>query len=129
MALCSNVSSSGILKVKNRGGLTIPSNDVVYLCKMGEKILRQTQLLNVKNLLNRLVTLSMQDIKSDIFMQLYELVANCPPIDNHVHQLKKAVLYEYFKVRLHHEARLHTEKLHDARVRSFHTKIILFKNQ
>ncbi|GBO03047.1 DNA transposase THAP9 [Araneus ventricosus] len=126
-------SPSNLLLIKNRGGLNLPSDDITNLCKLGEKVFRifnAAGKLTVRNVMHRLILYTLNDIMSkgmDIFPSLIKHSVDHAPQDNHRIFLIKAVLFEYFKLRLCHAGKTETEKLQANKTRSLNLKSTLFK--
>ncbi|KAG8178274.1 hypothetical protein JTE90_015685 [Oedothorax gibbosus] len=121
--------SSPLLKLKNCGGLNLPSDDVTSVCKLAEKIFRIADAsgkLGIRNIMHRLITDALSDISSRrldfFFASLRKHSLHHAPQDNHRLFLIKAVLFEYFKIRLCHAGKMETEKLQANKSRSINLK-------
>lgn len=95
-----------LLDIKNKGGLVKPTKDVVYICKIAEKIFRTFQhtLPSIKNNIIEYLTIkatSKLEIQN-IFPEISEHILDQSPLDNHLLQIIKFILQYYFKVRLYH---------------------------
>lgn len=120
-----------LIDIKNRGGLTKPSIDVVNLCEIAEKnfILWITQAIkNQKNVIQFLIIKCMSSININLyFINLNKHIYSQSPINNHLLQIIKLILKYYNTIRLHHyNKELVGSKM---RIRSKLTKLITFKNQ
>jgi len=112
---------------KCRGGLVTPSSDVICICKVAERVLRNTpNIFSMKNaiptLILRVKNLLLQETFSNIehmFDQLF--------LSDHRSHLVVAILTQYFKVRLYHEGTSRQDCID--RIRTFHNKLVLFANQ
>lgn len=114
--------------VKDRNGLLSLSADVINICKTAEKVLRGTKhLLSTKNILLKLIISAKHLLlSSDLFTKLNVLIETSV-IDNHRNELLSNILKKYFHIRLHHESRTLTDNV--KRIRSFHNRLVIFKNQ
>jgi len=119
------------LDIKNRGGLTKPSNDVIHICKIAEKTFT-SRLFDVpkhmENPVNFLIVKSMAHINiKNVFNCLNDHIITQSSINNHLLQIVKLIIKKYIVIRLHH----HNKELSQpkTRIRSHLTKVILFKNQ
>lgn len=113
---------------KGYGNLISASTDVIRICKIAEKTMRQYKHnLNTRNILQHMCNTAPHLLPiSDLFLN-NEHMFDQVPLADHRNQLIRLILYQYFKIRLHHE----TSSLQDSlvRIRSKNTKLILFKNQ
>jgi len=128
-----SLKHSYFLKRKNNGGLYLPSQSLVQICRETEKGLRgltsEGKPPKGKEILQLQcnVVMSMQD--HNIFPELAEhLVDNVYP-ENHLVMLIKCIVKMYIKVRCHHLANMHNCSLHANIIRQQLTKSILFQNQ
>lgn len=123
---------SFLSRQKCTGGLINPATDVVKICKTGERHFRVMQAsgkLKNRNIMQQLLIQTIQDISSSIFYSLNEHSFDQSPLENHRLTLIKAVLFEYFKVRLYHVGKQITEKLQLNKVRNINNKTTLFLGQ
>lgn len=122
-----DVDDSKLIKIKNRGGLTIPQLDIVNICKTAEQILWSSD-ISKPNFYNRLLARIMrQFVDKPIFRNMGHPnhIVEC----EHSITLTKAILNIYLKVRLHHIARQHNVNSKKKFLRSKCTKLIHFTNQ
>lgn len=122
--LIKNPAASPLLLKKNRGGLKIPGNDVVRICRLGEKSFRRLQAenkLKLKHAMQISINYSIAQIESNIFPNL-EHIINQIPLENHRTFLIKAILFEYLKIRFYHFGKIATETLQQKKVRSINSK-------
>jgi len=109
-------------------GLILPNDDVIIICKTTEKVLRSTpNVFCTKNVLGKLMIHAKKlllpfNIFSKMDMFLEETI-----FDNHKLNLINQILNKYFKIRLHHEVKSSQDLVQ--RVRTFHNRMVLFKNQ
>lgn len=103
-----------LIGCKDRGGLIVPSHDVVKLCIMCDsvKMYKNTgKFTTAKNLLDLLIlTVKTKCIGTNLFSE--EHYYDQEPENNHVILLMKAVCKKYFTVRLHHYSKNLNESLH-----------------
>lgn len=134
VALLSEDKFTGLITHKDRGGLHYPSRDVILLCEYAEKILRASikikgtsYLASKKAIAHMIKAVLKKNLGSKIFHSLNDHLKDQNPMDNHLVLLIKAVAMKYLDIRIHHLIKTISQK--DDRVRSFHTKLILFKGQ
>jgi len=120
-----------LIRVKSRGGLIQPSQDVVVLCKTAEHIFKsyQHKLSDIpNNPINYLITKAMSKIQIyKMFNCISDHILNQSPLNNHLLQIIHLTFKTYFTVRLHHSNNTISEP--KQRIRSFLTKTVHFKNQ
>lgn len=117
-----------LLQRKNRGGLCLPSPDVIIICKNAEKSLRlynKDRLFQTKNILNILINQALCSLPSDIFNMNDHLYDQLPSSD-HRSQLMKLILKTFFNMRMKHESKTFTNF---KRIRMRNNKLTLFQNQ
>lgn len=107
---------------KNRGGLELPSKDLVEICTIGEKSFKLFKSnLFQKNSFEKIILYSMRLIPPTlVFENMNEHIMNQYPFDNHQTTLIKSILFEYLKIRFHRTASIETEKLRENFKRSIH---------
>jgi len=67
-SLESKENYSLLLKIKNRGGLLLPSPEVITICKVAERVIRQYKdLFKIKNLMASLIHCAKKLLPDDIF--------------------------------------------------------------
>lgn len=116
-------------KMKNRGPFIAPSKDVISICKVSERIIRQYS-----------HTLFSRNIKTIIMNKIFNQIGNpfdneimnehvlCQQIfDNHRSQLCKYIIELYVNIKLFDETKKMSQK--DSYLRAKYTKLILFNNQ
>jgi len=82
-----------LIDIKNRGGLTKPSEGVIKLCEIAEKIFMSRITLNShKNPIDFLVVKVMSNINiNEYFKSLSNHIYTQSPINNHLLQLFKII--------------------------------------
>lgn len=127
-ALETNESSSALIIRKNRGGLIKPNKNVIEICKIAERIIREYQDIDKSNVVSKITLNCMKKINiSKYFQQLTYHFFEQEPLNNHLLQLIKIILNTYITLRLHH-INSSTNAI-DQKIRNFYTKLILFKHQ
>jgi hypothetical protein len=122
-----------LLELKNKGGLSIPSEGVLKVCHTAEKAIRYYSNIShasnniTTDVLNNHVLLNIG--ATDVFNLGTHIVDTQNGIDNHHFTLLRLVLSKYLTLRQHHIAKLHTLKLQGCDVRHTLTKTVLFKGQ
>lgn len=112
---------SSLQKIKNRDKLISASADVIEICLIAERTLRETEIFKIENVKNVLIEKTMQRIP------LYILSNNENCSRNHQKLLTKKILNKFLDVRLNHESTYNFPE--EIRIRAKNTKIVLFKNQ
>jgi hypothetical protein len=116
------------LDPKNRGGLIKPSHDVVQICKIAECTIRYFQAIDKSNFINKITLEAMKNINIEkYFTNLSLHIIDQEPLNNHVLQLIKITINIYCKLCLHH-INSSTNDI-DYKIRSYYTKLIVFKHQ
>jgi len=125
-----NTESVSLINIKSRGGLLNPSVDVIYLCKVAERIFNSYKSLipTKPNIINYLIIKASSQINlKNIFIVLADHFLNQNPLDNHLLKLTHLIFKTYFRIRINHFTL--SESQPKERIRSFLTKTIHFKNQ
>lgn len=120
-----------LISLKNNGGLTYPSQDVVRVCETTEKILKTYLIKNEGKLKSHQKNLWIYFVLKaflgvDIFANLRVHQFDMAPINNHVVDLIKAVAEKYIDVRLYYISKIINCK---PSKRQVFNKITLFKGQ
>ncbi|KAB0798505.1 hypothetical protein PPYR_09498 [Photinus pyralis] len=129
--IVSKDSSSLLINIKDRGGLTKASKDVHRLCLLCERVCRQTEAcIFVKN--NIKLYLACQTkflVDSNIFSSfaMQQHMLNQTVLNNHRNQLIDVIIQTYINIRLHYFAKLASER--ENRIRKFYNHLTLFKNE
>jgi hypothetical protein len=114
---------------KNRGGLVRLSSHVKKVCAVTEQCLqlvKKTEGLSRTqgNLIQALCSTVLKVVAeqhSFCFNDLDHHDMDCTTLKNHKHVLIKSIALSYLKIRLHHEARIHADKIQVF----IHLKIVL----
>lgn len=139
--LQNNVITSSLIGIKNRAplkttttncqnqmrGLISPSNDVIVICKTAEKVLRSTPNLFTKNVLQKLMIHANKLLLEVKLFSRMDMFMEDKVLSSHKSNLINLILKQYFYIRLHHEAKSSQNAVQ--RIRSFHNRLVLFKNQ
>lgn len=123
-------SSYHLLTLKNNGGLVIPSEGTVRVIRAAEWVIRQASAGR------RSQPIKLQEVlyivrkrigSDDVFLLGEHLTDTQYGIDSHHHTLLTLVVSLFFKLRLHHIAKVATLSLQSDNVRQKLTKTVLFK--
>lgn len=125
-----------LLKLKDKGGLTYPSKDLLKVTELSEKIFRRYMLgtggkpTNRKNA-KEIVLLAILSHTSNLplFENIKDHMFDTEVTDNHLHSLCKSIVNTYIQIRFHHEAKSFTSTIRGPNIRNKLTKVIRFKNQ
>lgn len=106
------------LELKQEGGLTIPSDGVVKICKITERLIREISpdlSLDLNYLLSKNIPLRVAICVAgmagvDLFPSLNEHIFNLPLDNNHINELIKVVAKTYLDIRVHHAAKMENLK-------------------
>jgi len=124
----SESSGSQLLNRKNRGGLVKASNSVIQICRIGERTVREFKQIDKPNTVSKITLSAMKYINMEkYFINLSTHILDQEPLNNHLLQLIKYILNYYITIRLHHINKSTNEI--DDKIRSYYTKLILFKHQ
>ena len=128
--------AADLLVRKNRGGLLMPSADVVLVCKVCERaFITLFQSHNGKPPAGKTVRLTLVNqvmshfITSDVFASLSEHCMDTNPLSDHRVRLMKLICNQYFTVRFFHAGKAYTQSLQGDKVWSLLSKTIIFKGQ
>lgn len=119
-----------LLKLKNNGGLVIPSEGVVKVVRSAESCIRNKMKLN--NAAHHCAFQTVQHYvrmeigSNDVFKLGNHIIATQYGIDNHHFQLISQVVDTFYSLRQHHIAKLHTLMLQEGSFRKKVNKSILF---
>ncbi|CAL1672961.1 unnamed protein product [Lasius platythorax] len=126
-SLTTQTKPSLLQKRKCRGGLLSPNTDLICVCKVAERVLRNSpNIFTLKNVLARLILKAKNALLRDIFLNINHMFDQSPLAD-HRDQLIDAILKRYFSVRMHHEGAARQQNIN--RIRAYHNKLVLFTNQ
>ena len=124
---------SGLLHLKNNGGLVIPSEDVCTILKHCETLLRSS--LNIKHVRRdqweKMTVLKlMSDMPTNLFSSLENhFLATARGIDSHYSTLVRLLCESFLKVRRNHSVFLTNLELHGVSIRQSLNKAVIFRNQ
>ena len=128
-----NDQSYHLLTLKNNGGLVIPSEGTVKVVRAAEWVVRQAagdsrrsqpiKVLEVLHMVRERIG------AEDVFLLGEHINDTRYGIDNHHSTLLSLVVSLFFKLRLHHIAKMTTLSLQKDNVRQKLTKTVLFKGQ
>lgn len=120
-----------LIKLKDRGGLAVPSDGVVAILLVAEKTIRRcmdvTSAMRMCNKNVVIYTLKRQFGVTDVLSLGPHILETQFGIDNHYFHLLKLLAEAYYVLRQRHVARLHNDRLKQNSVRQKLTKLILFK--
>jgi hypothetical protein len=125
-----------LIKLRDNGGLTYPSSDVLKLEEITERVLRRylaacngkpTNRKNTKQLV--LAGVLSHTCNTSLFENLHAHMFDTEVTDNHIHKLCRSIINKYLEVRFHHEAKSFTSEIRGQNIRNKLTKTILLKNQ
>ncbi|KAM7282371.1 hypothetical protein ISCGN_004034 [Ixodes scapularis] len=124
----------GLVLAKDAGGLHSPSQDVLHLCTIAEKVLRRNFDKVAKRGRNWLLKLQTETIgiasKTPLFRRFDHLFL-AQTIDHHSHCaiMMKTMLEYYFKLRIHHMCRQQSAAERGVVLRQLFTKLVIFRGQ
>lgn len=123
-----------LLRLKNRGGLTVPSENVIILCTEAEKYLRKNStntyppehFVNmVKHILTKVRCLVFGDVRDHVAGEDEEIIRE--DHSDHNNTLIKLILEQYYNIIRHHM--LKSKSIKNSYCRRRLTKYILFANE
>lgn len=126
-----------LVKVRDNGGLLIPSGSVLQIVMRAEKLLESFQkcadisrerMLSLRIQAAVLLQLGVERTRP-LFPGSEEHMFLCPGEESHLSQLVKVVVSRYLRIRLYDFAKVRTENLSGLYKRHKLTKVILFSNQ
>ena len=125
-----------LLKLKDKSGLTYPSNDVLKVTEISVRVFRRymstttDKPTNRRNAKQLVLTGVLSHISSlALFQNIKDHMFDTEVMDNHIHTLCKSIVNTCIQIRFHHEAKTFTSTIRGTNVRNQLTKVILFKNQ
>ena len=125
--------TSALLKLKNNGGLVVPSLSVVRIVRHCEIVLRSC--INVKKVVcgqweQMLVSRMLLELPTDLFVDLKDhFIVTSKGIDTHCYIMTKLICESFLKVRRYHTVNLTNLSLAGDSVRHHLNKTVLFKHQ
>lgn len=127
------VPQNTLISIKNQGGLCVASDDVIKLCLVAEKIVRRNFPVGMKAGKNWILKLQHEtmDIIStiSIFQDDHLFTASEFDMESHYSVLIKALLKQFFTIRINHMCKVKGIEQRGEQVRQIFTKMILFKGQ
>lgn len=118
-----------LLCLKDNGGLVIPSEGTVRIIRAAESVIRQASFRQSRPIrLLEVVSMVRSRIGTEDVFQLGEHISDTQyGIDSHHHTLLTLLVSLFFKLRLHHIAKITTLSLQNNSMRQKHNKTVLFK--
>lgn len=120
-----------LIKIKTRGGLIIPSLDVVKICKVTESIFRQ-HLNNMaeRNFVQRMLTYVLRKVGSDVFLSepMRQHTLEQPIMEDHRTELIRLVAELFLQIRMRYEGKVLSQPKSYFR-RKFHKLIHFLESQ
>lgn len=114
-----------LLRLKNKGGLMLPSDGTISVVLAAESFMR-----SVSSPLDTVQLKVLQEIGlKDIFGLGQHILDTAVGIDNHHTSLVRLVVEAFYDLRQHHRAKLHNMQLHEQCIRHRNTKAVLFRGQ
>ena len=102
-----------LLKMKDKGGLTYPSNDVLKVAEISERVFRRY----VSTTSGKVLTGVLGHISSlALFQNIKDHMFDTEVTDNHIHTLCKSIVNTYIQIRFHHEAKTFTSTIRGTNV-------------
>ncbi|XP_061880711.1 uncharacterized protein LOC133659909 [Entelurus aequoreus] len=130
-ASASKDKSYHLLTLRNNGGLVIPSEGTVRVVRAAEWVIRQASADSRRSqpikLLEVLYIVRKRIGSEDVFLLGEHIGDTQYGIDSHHHTLVTLVVSLFFKLRLHHIAKINTLSLQSGNMRQKLTKAVLFK--
>ncbi|CAK1590177.1 unnamed protein product [Parnassius mnemosyne] len=119
------------IKLKDNGGLIIPSADVITICLKAETILKKLfldgKMVKMQTLKDHFLARAMSHfVAKNIFADIQYHQYDQSPLDNHIVQLIKCVLERYMDIRLNYFAKNAIQKV---KKRQFLNKFLHFTGQ
>lgn len=119
------------------GDFLYPSNDVIYICRFCEKVLRVTlaeccisSLSSTCSMQKMMLQVVEAAVERGTFRTLREIhMVDQTPLENHYFHLIKCITQKYLDIRMIHIARTRTEEIHKVRCRQLFTKLTQFKGE
>ena len=127
------LQSYQLIRLKNNGGLVIPSTGVVAIVQLAEKtIQRLMNIHSVKKLCSfpRVLMLVREMVgDQDVLNLSTHIIDTQHGIDNHYTTLMSVIVEAYYNLRQHHIAKMFHVKKQAASIRQKFNKLVLFKGQ
>jgi len=111
--------------MKNQGGLNFASDEVFFIFKCTEKVIRQNGNLFLKNIYSTLVNETLRMLPKTIFDNAHFFEQE--PLLSHRNQLLVLITSKYIDIRLNHEGKIMND--HKERIRMQNNKLTIFRGQ
>jgi hypothetical protein len=120
-----------LLKLKNNGGLVIPSRGVIVIIENAEKAIRQLSMNPMRNckFQNILIFVKKMIRNEDLLGLDQHATESQHEIDNHFFDLLRSIVKAYYDLRHHHIAKMYTVQKLGLSIRHQVNKTVLFKGQ
>jgi hypothetical protein len=123
-----------LINLKSKGGLIVPSQDVIDICLSAENQFRQHVASDCSTFrtydILKLVNLVLNSfVHSNVFSSLSLHVLECDPMQNHVCLLIKCISAKYLQIRYFHAAKIYTSNVQqekNTKSRQVSNKLIIF---
>ena len=128
-------SSHRLIPQKDHGGLNKPSESVVKICTVTEKLIQRMLFVSDQKLpqgpgvLEALAHAVLQEVGNGVFHSLEQHMLEMEPDNNHIFSVIKAVTCAYCNVRMHHLAKQYNIRIKGQFIRKTMTKVIFFSHQ
>jgi hypothetical protein len=126
-----------LINLKTKGGLIVPSQDVVQVCLTCEKFFRRNVTFSESSLskksihdITQSVLNALQD--KECFKCLYKHMFDCEPASNHLVLLLKAIVEKFLQVRYFYAGKQYTARARQKQnkvSRQVNTKLVIFSGQ
>ena len=121
---------------KTNGGLRLPSDGLLKVCKETEKCIMRMLNANGGGLphsagLSNAIAATVLSVcvEKGVFSTLDQHMFDSTPGNNHILSLIKCCSQSYVTIRMHHLSKLTNAKMHDKVIRKQFSKLVLFKHQ
>ena len=134
-ALDGSQPSHGLVLQKDTGGLVKPSESVVAICMLTEKLFQRMLFVNKQRLPQdpgfpgALAHSVLEQTGGSVFRSLEAHMLDTEPDNNHVFSLIKALALAYCKIRMHHLVKQQSTLITGNKIRKTMSKLILFRHQ
>ena len=121
---------------KSNGGLRLPSDGLLKICKETEKCVMRMLNANEGGLphsagLSSAIanTVLQACVESGVFSKLDQHMFDSTAVNNHIFSLIKCCCQCYVTIRMHHLGKSRNAKMHEKVIRKQFSKLVLFKHQ
>ena len=122
-----------LIRIKSRGGLIFPSEDVVSICVESEKAFRRALACSggqsfaaSYNLVSLTAVVLKRFVDKPVFRLIHEHMFDMDPESNHLVHLIRAICHTYLNIRFHYAGKKFTADIQKLRIRSAYNKLVLF---